>query len=105
MDMSYDVLWQALESEPQYFTLPLTYIFVFAITVFNTFLLLGLFVAVVTGTFKRVRESNRIVIERSGSGQSPGSPRRSPRRGGQNANPFGHKAKGKNGHEVITEPP
>ena len=104
MDMSYDVLWQALESEPQYFTLPLTYIFIFAITVFNTFLLLGLFVAVVTGTFKRVRESHIIVVDKdpSGHGSSPG--RSSPRRLAYHNKPFDMMVKGKGGLVAVRSP-
>lgn len=53
-DGYYDVLWQSLESEPV--AVPLTWLLYFSISCLCTFLLLGLFVAVVTGTFKRVRE-------------------------------------------------
>jgi hypothetical protein len=104
MDMSYDVLWQALESEPQYFTLPLTYIFIFAITVFNTFLLLGLFVAVVTGTFKRVREMHIIVIDKDASGHGPSPGRSSPRRLAYPNKPLDIKVKGKSGLVTVRSP-
>ena len=53
-DSYYDILFRALQSEPS--AAPSTYIFFFFVNVFDTFLLLGLFVAVVTGTFKRIRE-------------------------------------------------
>mmetsp|Transcript_3722 Transcript_3722/g.9015 ORF Transcript_3722/g.9015 Transcript_3722/m.9015 type:complete len:2275 (-) Transcript_3722:103-6927(-) len=55
-DGSYDVLWRMLQSEPAIFALSFLYFFV--IIAMNTFLLLGLFVAVVTGTFSRVRQQH-----------------------------------------------
>lgn len=55
-DSYYDVWGRALESEPlaEY---PTRLIFI-TINLLDTFLLLGLFVAVVTGTFKRLRDQN-----------------------------------------------
>eukprot|EP00960_Hanusia_phi_P073241 767965-Hanusia_phi.AAC.3 len=53
-DSAYDVILESLQSEPS--AIILTWIFFIAITVLCTFLILGLFVAVVTGTFARVRE-------------------------------------------------
>ncbi|EKX53939.1 hypothetical protein GUITHDRAFT_132377 [Guillardia theta CCMP2712] len=53
-DSSYDVILESLQSEPS--AIILTWFFYVAITVLCTFLILGLFVAVVTGTFARVRE-------------------------------------------------
>ena len=53
-DSYYDVLWRGIMSEPE--SVGLTFLFFFTVTCFNTFLLLGIFVAVVTGTFARVRE-------------------------------------------------
>ncbi|KAJ1481426.1 hypothetical protein T484DRAFT_1807355 [Baffinella frigidus] len=50
-DSSYDVLWRLIKAEPN--TFPLTMILWFAVTCLCTFLALGLFVAVVTGTFKK----------------------------------------------------
>ena len=55
-DSYYDILWRAFESEPQ--VLAFSLLFFMFVNVFDTFLLLGLFVAVVTGTFKRVREAH-----------------------------------------------
>ena len=55
-DSYYDILWRSIDSEPK--VTGATISFYFFINVFDTFLLLGLFVAVVTGTFKRVRESH-----------------------------------------------
>ena len=52
-DSSYDILHIALGSEPA--IRPVTYLFMTSMSVFLTFLMLGLFVAVVTGTFARVR--------------------------------------------------
>jgi hypothetical protein len=52
-DSAYTVLHQALQSEPS--TAPLIWGFVILCTVVCTWLMLGLFVAVVTGTFERVR--------------------------------------------------
>ena len=52
-DAGYDVLWRMLQSEPDVFAL--SFVYFFMIIAMNTFLLLGLFVAVVTGTFARVR--------------------------------------------------
>eukprot|EP00961_Rhodomonas_salina_P260007 3513783-Rhodomonas_salina.1 len=54
-DGNYDVIWNSLESEPQVFEA--IWVYYFMISCLCTFLLLGLFVAVVTGTFKRVRET------------------------------------------------
>ena len=55
-DSYYDIWFRAIDSEPG--AVASTYIFFIFINVFDTFLLLGLFVAVVTGTFKRVREKH-----------------------------------------------
>ena len=53
-DSSYDILHIGLQSERT--AQPVTYVFILCISIFLTFLVLGLFVAVVTGTFARVRE-------------------------------------------------
>jgi len=52
-DSAYDILHLGLQSEPD--ARPIIYIFVVFISVLQTFMVLGLFVAVVTGTFARVR--------------------------------------------------
>lgn len=52
-DSGFDILWWMLESEPDVYWL--SFVFYFIIIAMNKFLLLGLFVAVVTGTFARVR--------------------------------------------------
>lgn len=62
----YDVLWRSIQSEPE--SVGLTYLYYFCVICFNSFLLLGIFVAVVTGTFSRVRqaygdENSSLVIE------------------------------------------
>ena len=53
-DSYYDVWGRLQEAEPVIY--PLTLIIFVCINVIDTFLLLGLFVAVVTGTFKRIRD-------------------------------------------------
>ena len=57
-DSHYAVMHHALQAEPG-LTKPLTYVFVLSCTVILTWLMLGLFVAVITGTFQRVREKYR----------------------------------------------
>lgn len=52
-DSYYAIFFRALQSEPR--GAVVTFLIFFGINVFDTFLLLGLFVAVVTGTFKRIR--------------------------------------------------
>ena len=52
-DSYYDVWFRSMEGDPN--LILATYILFPLITVIDTFLLLGLFVAVVTGTFKRIR--------------------------------------------------
>jgi hypothetical protein len=54
MDQAPQILNYALESEE--FSKPISCLLFFTVSCFNTFLLLGLLVAVVTGTFKNVRE-------------------------------------------------
>lgn len=56
-DSYYDVWYRMFDSEPV--VKGVTGAFLFFVNIFDTFLLLGLFVAVVTGTFKRVRDSHR----------------------------------------------
>jgi hypothetical protein len=53
VDAYYDVLHRSLQSEPT--TQAITFVYYFMISCLNTFLLLGLFVAIVTGTFNRMR--------------------------------------------------
>jgi hypothetical protein len=53
VDGYYDVLHRSLQSEPTHKAI--TWLYYFLISCLNTFLLLGLFVAIVTGTFNRVR--------------------------------------------------
>ena len=55
-DSYYDIIWRSFQSEPA--AVGGTVVFFLFVNVFDTFLLLGLFVAVVTGTFKRVREAH-----------------------------------------------
>jgi len=55
-DSYYEVWWRLQEGEP-WIVWPTRILFML-INVFDTFLLLGLFVAVVTGTFKRIREQS-----------------------------------------------
>lgn len=55
-DSYYDIIWRSIESEPD--VAPILWIFYFFISCLCTWLMLGLFVAVVTGTFKRVREQH-----------------------------------------------
>ena len=55
-DSSYDVIWRLWDAEPE--VKALTFVLWIIVTCLCTFLTLGLFVAVVTGTFKKVRESN-----------------------------------------------
>ena len=57
-DSSYNILHQAVQSEPEAY--PAIWGFVTTTTVICTWLMLGLFVAVVTGTFERVRENYRL---------------------------------------------
>ena len=54
-DAPHDIIWRAVESESESIG-PALWVFFITISCSCTFLLLGLFVAVVTGTFKRVRE-------------------------------------------------
>lgn len=56
-DSYYDVWFRTMEGDPD--LIYLTYIIFPLITVLDTFLLLGLFVAVVTGTFKRIRNEQK----------------------------------------------
>ena len=56
-DSYYDVWHRMMESEPN--AQGLTATFLLFVNIFDTFLLLGLFVAVVTGTFKRVRDKQK----------------------------------------------
>ena len=56
-DSYYDVWWRMFDSEP--LSWGLTGPFLIFVNIFDTFLLLGLFVAVVTGTFKRVRDNHK----------------------------------------------
>jgi hypothetical protein len=55
-DSYYDVLIRSIQSEPR--GAVSTILIFFFMNVFDTFLLLGLFVAVVTGTFKRIRQQH-----------------------------------------------
>ena len=52
------------ESEP--WILPATLVIFMLINVFDSFILVGLFVAVVTGTFKRMREIQNAFMENNG---------------------------------------
>eukprot|EP00960_Hanusia_phi_P041224 754897-Hanusia_phi.AAC.1 len=56
-DSSYDFLWRSIESEPE--AIIGTYFLWAMITILCTFLMVGIFVAVVTGTFKKVREASK----------------------------------------------
>jgi hypothetical protein len=56
-DSYYDVWFRTMEGDPD--LIYVTYILFPLITVLDTFLLLGLFVAVVTGTFKRIRNEQK----------------------------------------------
>ena len=58
-DSAHAILHQALQSEPEAFAF--TWTFIVLVTVMCTWLMLGLFVAVVTGTFERVRKTYRLV--------------------------------------------
>jgi hypothetical protein len=58
-DSYYEVWWRAQESEPWIFWA--TRILFVLINVLDTFLLLGVFVAVVTGTFQRIRKQSQSV--------------------------------------------
>lgn len=62
-DSSYSILHQAIQAEPEAY--PAIWIFCVISTVICTWLMLGLFVAVVTGTFERVRENYRITRVRN----------------------------------------
>mmetsp|Transcript_42872 Transcript_42872/g.135198 ORF Transcript_42872/g.135198 Transcript_42872/m.135198 type:complete len:1863 (-) Transcript_42872:2108-7696(-) len=56
-DSSYDFLLRSIESEPE--AMIGTYFLWAMITILCTFLMVGIFVAVVTGTFKKVREASQ----------------------------------------------
>ena len=62
VDGAYDVLHNALESEPDAFAL--TWIFFPLITFTNTFLVLGLFLAVIANTFQEVRRNKERSLKR-----------------------------------------
>ena len=53
-DAYYDIMWRSFQSQPDY--MELLFLTYFLLTMMVTWLLLGIFVAVVTGTFKSVRE-------------------------------------------------
>ena len=53
-DSYYDIMWRSFQSEPDAL-IPLLVIYIF-VTMMTTWLLLGIFVAVVTGTYKVIRE-------------------------------------------------
>jgi hypothetical protein len=54
-DGYYNIIWRALESEPSIYWG--TWAYFFGITIMLTFLMLGLFVAVVTGTFRSIQKA------------------------------------------------
>ena len=56
-DSYYNILLRTQQSEP--YIVPASMTFFVFFNLMTTFLLLGIFVAVVTGTFKRVREQNQ----------------------------------------------
>jgi hypothetical protein len=56
-DSYYDIMWRSFQSEPDAL-IPLLAIYFF-LTMMTTWLLLGIFVAVVTGTYKSVREKQK----------------------------------------------
>eukprot|EP00960_Hanusia_phi_P035946 752049-Hanusia_phi.AAC.3 len=56
-DSYYDVIWRSLESEPE--IKPILLLCYFLISCLCTFLMLGIFVAVVTGTFSNVKERSK----------------------------------------------
>ena len=56
-DSYHDVMWRSFQSEPNA-RIPL-FVLYFFLTMMTTWLLLGIFVAVVTGTFKSIREKQK----------------------------------------------
>lgn len=57
-DSYYDIMWRSFQSEPDA-TIVLILLY-FLLTMMTTWLLLGIFVAVVTGTFKTIREKQKM---------------------------------------------
>lgn len=56
-DSYYDIVWRSIESEPS--AIPVFVILYFFLTLMSTWLLLGIFVAVVTGTYQVVRTKQK----------------------------------------------
>ena len=57
-DSYYDIMWRSFQSEPD--VVVVLIILYFFLTMLTTWLLLGIFVAVVTGTFKTIREKQKV---------------------------------------------
>jgi len=58
-DSAYDVLWYSLDSEHEAGAKAIVAIMLFSVSIFCTWILVGVFVGVVTGTFARIRREKK----------------------------------------------